>query len=313
MMSQRLSIVLVIGVMLIVTSCSGSSPHYADTAQLPSPDTSNEQLPNFFKLPTADGEWRTAETHRARKPAGVGSVDIWGIGVFTFDSSEVETVRPDIFLPGHFSIFDTLVQLDKQGDITLEYHFDGAIDTHVIDSINGEPHWWYEVRYSGGWYESNVFRMDMYPYKHGTDVRLFPKSDDYLARVCREFGDEIRRLSSNDGRVIIPEVIIDGPKTNLEFTDVEVTAHNTRNDMLQSGVVTALDILLSLGEQGKLSDIKITWYDSIGRADPIDSYWVEQIDEDIASGAAGMSTKPVPKNSPVFPEAIFIFHWMCGY
>ncbi len=43
--------------------------------------------------------------------------------------------------------------------------------------------------------------------------------------------------------------------------------------------MTALDILLSLAEQGELSKLKLTWYERIAGADPVDSYWVEQIDE----------------------------------
>ena len=49
----------------------------------------------------------------------------------------VETIRPDLFKSGHFSMFDILVHLNKQNQIDLEYHFDESMNTHIIDSING--------------------------------------------------------------------------------------------------------------------------------------------------------------------------------
>jgi hypothetical protein len=186
--------------------------------------------------------------------------------------------------------------LSEKGDIEMDYHFDGSMDTYTIDEINGEPHWWYQAKYSAGWYESNVFRMDMYPYKDGTEIRLNRQSEEYIARICRTFGDEVLRRMRNGGEVILPEVVIQGPGGNvMAFADVEVTPHDVRSDMLQPGTITALDILLSLGEQGRLSNIKLTWYESIGLADPVDSYWVEQIDEDIASGGCGFVYETGPK------------------
>ena len=65
--------------------------------------------------------------------------------------------------------------------------------------------------------------------------------------------------------------------------------------MLQPGTITALDILLSLGEQGKLSAMKLTWYSQIGSADPVDSYWVEQIDEHVAFGSCGFVYETGPE------------------
>jgi len=41
-------------------------------------------------------------------PMGTGTVRIKDVGEFDFDASQVETLRPDIFQPGHFSLFDIL-------------------------------------------------------------------------------------------------------------------------------------------------------------------------------------------------------------
>ncbi|MCG3221474.1 MAG: cytochrome b/b6 domain-containing protein, partial [Candidatus Heimdallarchaeota archaeon] len=91
---------------------------------------------------------------------------------YEFYTSEVETVRPDIFQPGYFSMFDVLVHLDEKNSINLEYHFDESMNTHVIDSLNGQTGWWYNAFYSGGWRETNAFRMDHYPWKNGTTLEI---------------------------------------------------------------------------------------------------------------------------------------------
>ena len=193
-------------------------------------------------------------------------------------------------------MFDVIVRLSEAGDIELDYHFYESMDTHIIDAINGEPNWWYQVKYAGGWYEDNVFRADMYPCKDGTEIRLVRRGEEYLSRIYGTFEDEVLRRSQNGGELILPEVVIRSPSGDaVSFADVEVTPHDVRSDILQPGTITALDILLSLGEQGELSNIKLTWYESIGSADPIDSYWVEQIDEDIAFGGCGFVYETGPQ------------------
>ena len=65
------------------------------------------------------------------------------------DSTQVETIRPDIFNPGYFSVFDILVHLHQKGALSLQYHFDESMNTHIIDELNGETDWWYQIYYSG--------------------------------------------------------------------------------------------------------------------------------------------------------------------
>ena len=131
-----------------------------------------------YTLPTEDGAWAPPALHVGEMPSGTGAAHIQRIGEFTFDTSQVETLRLDIFQAGHFSLFDILVHLDRQGIIELDYHFDESVDTHVIDAINGQSGWWYGAYYSGGWYESNVFRMDLYPYKNGTRIRVYQEREE---------------------------------------------------------------------------------------------------------------------------------------
>ena len=251
----------------------------------PAPELTPEPIPSgpaSYLLPTEDGQVVPSTLHSSRNPSGIGEVIIeGGAGLFEFNATEIETSRPDIFQPGHFSLFDILVHLDKRGDINLGYHFDESMNTHIIDVIDDKTDWWYWAHYSGGWPETNVFRMDMYPYKDGTTFRLVQRSADVLESIYKSFREEVDRLRMNEGEIIIPEVAITSTKfsEHLEFENVVVTPHNVRNDVFNPGVVTALDILLSLLEQGELFQIKLTWYEQIGTADVVGSFWTEQINQ----------------------------------
>ena len=214
-----------------------------------------------------------------------GKISLAGLGTFTFDPNEIETGRPDIFANDHFSLFDILVHLDKRGDIDLEYHFDEKLNTHVIDRIDGIGNWWYWAYYHMGWQEANNFRMDHYPYKDKMTVHVFREDPSRIDRIHQVFRDEAKRIEANDGKVIIPKVTLRLRSRTLTFTDMEVTAHNLRNDTFQDGVITAIDVILSLSDQGKITH-KLTWYEKIGQADIL-NYFVDGIDNDIAYGTCG--------------------------
>jgi hypothetical protein len=249
-----------------------------------------------YCLPTEEGLWTPPVAHNGDRPVGTGTMEIEGVGQFFFEAEQVRTVRPDIFQPGHFSLFDIMVHLSERGDIALDYHFDETMDTHVIDALGGENGWWHNAYYSAGWFEPNVFRMDMYPYKNTTRIRLDRENEDRLEAIYHSFRDEVSRLRANGGRVVIPDVRVRAPSGQLAFQDVTVTPHDVRMDVLQPGVVTGLDALISLAEQGKLSELKLTWYERIAGADPVDSYWVEKLSEDTAVGGCGFVYETGPRS-----------------
>lgn len=219
-------------------------------------------------------------------PKELATVGIEGLGSFTFNPVEIKTVRPDIFKPGYFSLFDVLVHLSETGLIELVYSFDESMNTYVIEELNGRGNWWYSAFYDGGWPENSVFRMDHYPYKDKMSLNFTEDSEGYLDKVYETYRDEIKRRKENSGKIIIPEVIIKGKTENLIFRDVEVSAHNLRSDMFQPGVITAIDTILSLGEAALIS-YDLQWYESIGSAGVVGSYWVERINEDQSAGRCG--------------------------
>lgn len=211
------------------------------------------------------------------------SIRIDGIGEFEFDPTDIDTVRTDIFRDGHFSVFAVLVHLDNRGEIDMEYHFDAGMDTHVIDSINKRVNWWYTAHYAGGWSEKNRYRMDYYPYKDTMYIQVHTVSSEIRERIHKTFKEEVERKKN---KTVIPLVIIKGVKTDLQIENVKVTAHNLRNDYFQNGVITAMDVILSLADQGLIS-YDLYWYDSIGTADIVRSFWVNRINEDESRGRCG--------------------------
>jgi len=278
------------GVGTLLSSCTPGTIDAREEAS-----TSGQEEAPSHELPTEEGLWTPPVSHQADVPTGEGHVEIEGIGSFPFDAQQVERQRPDIFQPGHFSLFDALVHISKRGAIALDHHFDEAMDAHVIEAIDGESGWWHNAYYASGWFEPNVFRMDMYPYKDNTRIRLDRESDERLTAIYGAFREEVDRLKSNGGQVIIPQLRIRTPSERVTFRDVPVRPHNVRQDVLQPGVVTALDALISLAEQDEIPGLKLTWYERIAGAEPVDSYWVEELNGDVAVGGCGFVYETGPR------------------
>jgi hypothetical protein len=296
----------------------------------PEPPTELEQIPpsekpNETESPIEPESPQDTQTQHLNNQTNILETEKVTIGSeeYFFNFKIVNTTRPDLFQPGQFSMFDILVHLDEQNKIELEYHFDNSLNAHIIDSINGEPNWWYETYYSGGWLETNVFRPDHYPWKQKTTLKFFQVSDQRLEDIYLLWQEEIQRKNSNNGSIIIPEVIIQGETPTKKFTNVKVTPHNLRNDSFQENVITAIDVILSLGDEGKI-EYELQWYDSIGTAQVVRSYWVNAIDNDRAHDRCGfvyvagdMQARRgnhihLPSDSRILnsPEYV-LFFWIC--
>ena len=206
--------------------------------------------------------------------------------VFEFYPAEVKTLRPDIFREGYFSVFDVLVHVAERGDIELEYHFDGFTNTYVIDHLEGAREWWYEIYFDAGWPEANYYRMDHWPWKDNAYLTFFKVTPERIEDAYSFFQKEIERLERNNGQVIIPIVYITGVSDRWEFENVTVTPHNLRFDMFQNDTITAIDVILSLGDQGK-ANYTLQWYESIGEARIVKSFWVEDLMGDKSQGRCG--------------------------
>ncbi len=217
---------------------------------------------------------------QGRLATGTGTMEIRGLGELSFDPADITTLRPDIFLPGHFSVFDVLVHLAATNGFDLDYAFDEALQTHVIHSLNGLSGWWYDAHYEGGGFDKTVVRMDQFPVKDGMSILLYLEDPARLDAIEEHYKEQVIRLAESEGVIRIPRVTLTSPTATVEFHDVAVTAHHSRSDVFQPGVITTLDILQSLGEQGLLSELGIDWRAEEEDIAVVDGYYVVAIQAD---------------------------------
>ncbi len=221
-------------------------------------------------------------------PAGFADPGVYIGGTkYDFDPNEIESVRPDLFQNGSFSVFDILVHLNSTGEISLNSHFNISMDTYVIDSLNGNTdYWWYHIYYTGGDIEKNVVRMDHYPWKLGAIIRLYHESESYISDAYSLFKEEVDRFISNNNSIIIPKITITGNTFSVEFYNITVTPHNLRNETFKIDVITAMDAIMTLGDLGYIT-YELTYYVSFRRARYVHSYFVSKINTDETVGRCG--------------------------
>lgn len=216
-------------------------------------------------LPRVGDGWALpSDIHSDPVPIEEGVLEIRGIGTFRYAPAEIRSLRPDLFATGRFSAFDALAQVAARGEIALIYAYSEEQATYVIESINGLDGWWYDVRLPGGALERTALRMDSYPVKEGAAVYLYLEEPARLAAFQASFRNEVARRALQNGHVVVPAVTVRGPRSSVTFRDVVVTSHNVRPDVFQPGAVTALDVLLSLGEQGRIDGLDLTWHAMLG-------------------------------------------------
>ncbi|MDD5264287.1 MAG: hypothetical protein PHU43_05550 [Candidatus Bipolaricaulis sp.] len=229
-------------------------------------------------LPAEGGSWALASEMRADPvPSQLGKLEIRGVGTFTYDPATLKTVRPDVFAEGRFSAFDALAALATAGSVDVQYAYDESLATYVIRSINGLTGWWYDVRLPGGAFERTALRMDMYPLKDGAEVYLYLEDPARLAAIESSFREEVALREAHGGRTIIPGVTIKGPRSTVTFRDVVATSHNVRPDVFRPGAITALDVLLSLGDQGLIAGLELAWHAMVDDVPSVNHYMVDWI------------------------------------
>ena len=232
--------------------------------------------------PGSNGLCEIIGTHRDTGLKEQAEIEVEGVGTYYVDPANVRRMRPRLFAAGHCSVFDLLVYLSRhESTFTMQYHFDPTMDTYVIDSINDTPHWFYIMSYHGGDKgvppgEKQYHRMDYALVKDKMNIVVSRHTEEEMQTRYTIWKTEVERKKLNEGAVIIPEVVIDfGSGEHLVFENVPVTAHNVRNDVFRRGVVTAADILFSLGDLQEIGYMA-EWYDTYGTAE-IKSYFFDRI------------------------------------
>jgi hypothetical protein len=238
-----------------------------------------------------------------------GSYVILGADTTRFDPRQysITTLRPDVFAPGYFSMFDVILAVARKKNIALEYIWDDSCRTHFITKVNNNPgNYWFHFSYdasngssagSGSRGELNNHRANRWDevlWRPGVWIRL--DADENVAELRSYYIREIMR-EHGGGHVIptvqfsiAPDTVNGNPpgsgrtRVNIQFTNVQVTAHNLRSVGTQSpyskpfqpGVTTSLDIPLSLRDQGKLDVVTSVFYDFFAN-NYVDSYYLVEL------------------------------------
>lgn len=244
---------------------------------------------HFFPASMSYNQLRTP----GRLNSGAGVLPVQGSAAvirgtaypFAPEQREIRTVRPDIFTPGYYSLFDVLLTVARDNGIRIAYHWDPASATHFIDSVDGVAgDYWHRFSYDAGsgtqgeLGNRRELRWDELLYQPGSWVQLV--AGENLDELRREFREEITREAAQGHRVPVVQIAVNPSQyrgnppgsgritVQRTFTDVAVTSHGMREhgrDSLHSmpfrpGVVTAMDVLYSLQDSGKLSVVGKAYY-----------------------------------------------------
>ncbi len=234
-------------------------------------------------------------------PASV--VEIMGV-TYDFDplGHDIVSLRDDIFAPGFYSMFDVILAVASANGIELLFHYDSLRKTHFIDSIDGRTgNYWYRFAYdvggnpSGELLNRRQYRWDEALWRPGVTIRVQDADavlEDldaikaaYLAEIEREqlFGNLIPTVELS----VSPSDFDGNPPASHRvsfqnsWSDLLVTAHNLRatgypspySKPFQPGVVTSIDVLLSLQDLGELEAVSGVFYTHFA-GNYIESYYV---------------------------------------
>jgi len=213
----------------------------------------------------------------------------------------ITTVRPDIFDSSYYSMFDVILAVARKNNIPIEYYFDDSCKTHFITKINNvSGNYWYHFSYDAGSGNSGEIqfkranRWDEALWRPGVWIQVV--QGENLAEIRKEYIEEIQRENSQGH--LIPSVRFAINPSNYkgnppeshritvskEFRNVLVTPHNWRtkefpspySKPFKSGVVTSLDIPLSLMDQGLLNAVTGVFYNYFAQ-NYIDSYYLVEL------------------------------------
>ncbi|RTR33581.1 hypothetical protein [Shewanella atlantica] len=224
----------------------------------------------------------TAEIHKvlATNPDGLGA----------------GTARPDIFKEGSLSAFDLLRYMVATRD---DMKFIGevitpnqsAYDTHEFTlgyDRNGNGNFTDEGEQSRNWHyrftqsmgeaglyrdhsgEISYTRMDNFLIKEEQRIRFQDTSTAFISRLHYIWQQEIEKLAANNGKVIVDNVYWKDDPENSIATNIEVKPHNLRSDVFQDGVITRMDLFLTLADMGH--DFRLNWWPKLETGAIVNSF-----------------------------------------
>ncbi|WP_299794836.1 hypothetical protein [uncultured Shewanella sp.] len=236
------------------------------------------------------------------------------------------TARPDIFVDGHYSVFDVLrylaltredikldsitpyneTGLDTYGfTVSWDQNGDGIFDTQDINSFNS-PDWHFKFKFDGGELrritggldgvgpegEANYERMDQFWVQPGMHLRFQPLNPEMTARRKWAMQQQMNRYQQAGNKVVLPELVasIDNGKTYQTLVkDLEISAHNLRPDIFQPGVITGIDAFLSAKDLGH--DFVINYWPTVASKAPVEHYALFRVKGTASRVGAGWTTR----------------------
>ncbi|USD37312.1 hypothetical protein [Ferrimonas sp. SCSIO 43195] len=226
-----------------------------------------------------------------------------------------ESVRSDLFIPGHYSALDVVLYVSSIRDdfeVTLgefneemnTYEFTTSFDANNDGDYDDEgdykdsKNWYASMLYSGGdakksngqpTLEPFYDRMDELWVKEGMHIRFQPESSIMTARRQQTLRAEVARFHAAGDKVVLPELRVDfgdGRGPQVVAQNVEVKPHNLRPDVFQKGVITVLDVALTAHDEYGVK-FGVTFWPTIATNADVGSYAVTAIDEQRAHGFYG--------------------------
>jgi len=216
------------------------------------------------------------------------------------------TARPDIFVDGHYSVFDLLRYLVatrsdlqfnkiitpkeseyKTHEFTLSWDENGDGD-FTNDGANSNSDLWHfqlmasngdNKDYLGGLTFHMYSRMDEYWLKPEDVIRFLPTGEAMNGRRHLAWKHEIDKKQQNGGKVVIDalRLIVDEHPdavpgdSGIIATKLEVRPFNLRNDVFQTDVITGMDYFLSAAADYDV-DLKFSFWPTLSTGVPFNGF-----------------------------------------
>lgn len=220
------------------------------------------------------------------------------------------TARPDIFVKGHYSVFDLLryivatrsdMRFDsvtpasespyKTHEFVLSWDKNGDGDFTNDGEYSQSDLWHFQLMasngdakdYIGGLTFHMYNRMDEYWLRSADKVRFMPTSEALKGRRTLVWKHEIDKLAANDGKVMV-DMLNQNLAKHPDYTPgdggvkpmpMEVRAFNMRPDVFQPGVIIGMDYFLSAAADYDL-ELGFAFWPTLGTGVPYNGFMLSK-------------------------------------
>ncbi len=222
-------------------------------------------------------------------------------------------LRPDVYAEGHFSVMDVVLYASHvRDDLDVKAIWSEELGTHLLSTAwdtdgdgtlseaelnNRSTDWYPSYIWHDGEFdrlqgtpnlETVYVRADLGLAKSKMRIRIQPYNSAVTERRNMQFKLQADRRRANGDKVIVPLVwAIDAQGNDVvKVQNLEVTAHDLRTDIFQPGVITSMDVWLSLQDQG-LADVRFTYWGTMSTEAEVNNYALTSVNGLRAQGMVG--------------------------